>query len=151
LAYKSFKQFVAEEWKRGSPVSSNKSYGRKWALHHSAKVGNHDVNVIIQHQDKEFDEKKLKGAVSVDFQVDGSFDKEHIQNSKHGMDILHHVHKVVKHYIERRKPNKLDFMGNSDRKNQMYAAYAKRLAKSVGGTSTTFNGLGTTVHLRGKA
>lgn len=145
-----FKQFQ-EEWKRGSPVSSNKSYGRKWALHHSAKVGRHDVNVIISHHDKEFDSKESKGDVSADFQVNGSFDKQINHPTKEeGKQILHHVHKVLKHYIERRKPRSVTMSGNTKAKSETYEKYAKHLAKKVGGRVQNFGKekiLGTILHL----
>jgi len=129
---KTFKQFVSEEWERGSPLSLNHQHSKRYALTHSAQVAGHHVQVIVKHQDKAMQSKSLRGVRSVDFAVDGSLDKEKIP-AKHGKEILHHVHKVIKHYVERRKPEEIGMAGNTDQKNRVYKSYAKKLARQTGG------------------
>lgn len=146
---KTFKQFQ-EEWKRGFPLN-NRTFGRERSLHHTANVRGHKVNVIISHHDKEYGDKNLKGHVSADFSVNGSFnsDPEKAPSGEDGKHILHHVHKVLKHYIEKRKPKQVLLAGNTRRKNQIYLTYAKHLAKSIKGSKieNDHEDYPTTIHL----
>jgi hypothetical protein len=134
LDYKSFKQFVAEKWSRGDPTSVSPKYTRRYALTHTGKVGNHEVNVTIKHLDKEHHAPGLKGLRNIDFSVNGSYDEEDIP-AKDGHKILHHVHKVIKHYIERRKPREVEMAGNTEEKSKVYKRYGEHLAKTLGGST----------------
>ena len=125
---KTFRQF-SEEWNRGDERNT---------VEHSATVGKHQVHVVVTH-------KENKGHVGIDFLVNHSYNKEDV-SSKDGAKILHHVHKIVKHYVEKRKPHTVHFSGNNDEKDQMYRHYANRLAKQFGGRTKKIIG-GVNVHM----
>ena len=131
---KTFKQFVAEKWIRGVGIGSgSKKRTRKWGITHTDQVAGHDVEVSITHLHRSMNDPKRKGHVAVNFAVDGSDEKEDMR-SKDGAKILHHVHKVVKHYIEKRKPKEIRMLGNTKQKQDVYSQYAHRLAKHFNGS-----------------
>ena len=140
-----FKQYIAEKWKRGFPNSEQFSRGH--ALHHEADVGKHKVKVIITHG-SEGDRPDPKN-VNVDFSVNHSFNKHiaAVKSPEEHMQILHHIHKVINHYVSRRKPERIRFAGNTDEKKAMYAKYADHLARKYKGKVTSPSFGVTDVHM----
>ena len=132
---KTFKQYIAEKWKRGFPNSEQFSRGH--ALHHEADVGKHKVKVIITHGTA--NDKPDPKHVDIDFSVNNTFNKKvaDVRSPEDHMRILHHIHKVINHYVSRRKPERVRFTGNTDEKRAMYAKYAEHLSKKHGYKSST--------------
>ena len=119
---KTFRQF-SEEWKRGHKDSYSQT------LNHHFKVDGHDVQVSF---DKDADGKETL----IDFEVNHTMHKT--KKSPVSPKILHHVNKVIKHYLSKKHREGTFYMSpNSATKKKIYHQYANRLAKQLGGKSGT--------------
>ena len=118
-----FKQYINEKWRGvsdGTRTHDSVINGQKITTHFGG------------HGDKE---PRKQGSYSVDFFVNSST-KNHkeVKDSKTQVKILHHVNKVVSHFIKKKNPKRLRMSGNSDKKRNLYAHAAERIAKRHGGT-----------------
>ena len=56
-----------------------------------------------------------------------------VKDAETRVKILHHVHRNISHFIQKKNPSRLSLDGNTDKKKKLYAQVAQRLAKEHGG------------------
>jgi hypothetical protein len=118
-----FKQYINEKWsgERGG-----------YRTHHGI-VDGHKVTTKFSPQHSIDNKGKHGGWHAVDFYVNHSLNDGEVKDSKTKVKIMHHVHKVISHFIEKKRPKSLSMSGNSDKKRNLYAHVAQRIAKKHGG------------------
>ncbi len=110
-----------EGWKRGNGLY--KEGPKSKSVHHTDKVDGKDVMVQFQ--------KGYNKDVGIHFTVD---DRYHTNKSNdNGHKILHHIHKVIGHYIKKSKPASIRMRGNHPVKDNMYLKYGELIAKQHDG------------------
>lgn len=121
---RSFKEFITEKW-HASPGYDD--------LHHTSEIHGKKVMIAFTKHDVNYRTgKKHGGEWKIDFYVDGTSVKRHEMKPEHGREILHHVHRVVSHFINKKKPSSLVMDGDTERKNQVYHRFAGSLQRSHG-------------------
>ena len=119
---KTFKQFVAEDWKNESD-----EFGRTIVTHRK-KIGPHNVEVTFDgspNKDK---------SVYIDYKVDGWVTRGAADvKPEHREKILRHVIKTIHRYKKRLDPNAFSMIPNERKKDKAYRSLVKRMAREYGG------------------
>ena len=124
-AQKTFKQFIEEKWLRGDLENYYGNTSRKNTITHTSSIDGHEVKVHVKHE--------KNGSRNISFSVNGEKLRQEHLNSKHGVNILRHVGKVVDHYTSKRKPVAIEMHGNTGDKKRLYKTFADHLQKKHGG------------------
>jgi hypothetical protein len=133
-----FKQFLAEGWKRGlalskDQTSQHRAKGKYGYLSHRGDVDGHSVAVTVYRSEL--------GHHNINFGVSPPRHKHYSDNRNNdlpkqtGQKILRHVHQVVSNYIKKSKPKEIWMDGNTDKKRNLYRHYGDLLAKKHNGKS----------------
>lgn len=135
---KSFKEYLTEKWAA--------VYRRFDDLEHRDTIHGHDVQIQFSKKGSPYRTGKKRGSDwNIDFFVHGDSKKHHSMKPEHGKEILHHVHRVVKHFIDKKKPESIVMLGDTPKKNHLYHHFAKTLAKTHNVSIENY-GSGTRVH-----
>lgn len=108
---------LSETWKL-EKYSSPRTGNRLFADNHMDIDGTH-VHAGYTKDDR--------GRATVNFEVDGSYTK--YNRNKNGQKILRKVGKSVDSYVRHVKPKELHMNANSDRKEELYNTFAKKMSK----------------------
>lgn len=103
---------------------------------HRAVVGGHHVHVEFRRRGAHTNSFG-QNQYHAHFYVNGTSSREHV--GEHGPRILHHVARVVDHFVRTHKPHAIHFeagdndVGVESHKHDVYGHFADRLARAHGG------------------
>jgi len=104
---------------------------RYYSITHSSSIGPHTLDVT--HSISTVRNKKH---IDTDFSVDDSLTSRGDKDPSHSRRILTTVRKSVHDIIDREKPHRINFHGNTEDKHNTYGIFAKSLARKYGGKYT---------------
>lgn len=142
---KSFKDFLCEsEFEGMKYIRPSKHSPEFHGFVTRHKVAGKTVQVNFNHHN-------AGGHYDAHYDVAGSMDRGKVKNPADQMAILKHVHNTINHFIKHVQPVGLHMIGGdsdheaSRKKDQVYRALGKSLAKKHGGKLRPYDGINSSV------